>query len=114
MRSNGAPSGLQGRLYPLNSLTTEGLHRPDLPLRCVQYVCRFLLLITAHFILVHRWLFDHPGVLHRDLSFNNIKCRFIEETSTKWEPELNVYGVLTDYGLSSWKKDLENYLTSSL
>ena len=61
--------------------------------------------------LVHRWLYDQPGILHRDLSFNNIMCRFIDGTNAEGRPEKKVYGVLTDYDLSSWKKDLETDYT---
>ena len=56
----------------------------------------------AYSSLVHRWLYDHPGILHRDLSFNNIMYRLVK---VKGEPK--VYGVLTDYDLSSWTKSLK-------
>ena len=32
--------------------------------------------------------------------------RFIEEMNAKGEPERRVYGVLTDYDLSSWTEEL--------
>ena len=35
-------------------------------------------------------------------------CRLIKEINAKGESEQKVYGVLTDYDLSSWKEDLEN------
>jgi len=60
---------------------------------------------------VHRWLFDCPGILHRDLSPNNIMCRLIKEMNAQGKSEQQVYGVLTDYDLSSWKKDLNNDYT---
>lgn len=47
--------------------------------------------------LVHRWLYDHAGILHGDLSPGNIMYRIIES---------QVHGVLTDYDLSSWKTAL--------
>ena len=63
---------------------------------------------------VHRWLFDCPGILHRDLSPNNIMCRLIEEINAQGKSEQQVYGVLTDFDLSSWKKDLDdNYTRTS-
>ena len=38
-------------------------------------------------------------------------CRLIEEADVKGGSERKVYGVLTDYDLSSWRKDLENDYT---
>ena len=78
-------------------------------MQCVPFLlpdCR--LLTTA---IVHRWLYDKPGILHRDLSLRNIMCRIIEETNVDGERERKVYGVLMDYDLSSWTKDLNNGLT---
>ena len=60
---------------------------------------------------VHRWLFDCPGILHRDLSPNNIMCRLIKEINAQGKSEQQVYGVLTDYDLSSWEKDLNDDYT---
>ena len=60
---------------------------------------------------VHRWLHDSPGILHRDLSFNNIMCRTFKDKSANGEDEERVYGVLTDYDLSSWTADLANDYT---
>ena len=68
---------------------------------------------STHPALVHRWLFDIPGILHRDLSPNNIMCRFIEEMNASGKLERKVYGVLTDYDLSSWKEALENDYAST-
>ena len=50
---------------------------------------------------VHYWLYKYAGILHRDLSPNNIMCRFIEEENAEGTKERKVYGVLTDYDLSS-------------
>ena len=59
--------------------------------------------------LVHRWLHDYSGILHRDLSLNNIMCRIVEKENGKGKPlERKVYGVLTDYDLSSWTKELRS------
>ena len=38
-------------------------------------------------------------------------CRLIEGLNAKEESERKVYGVLTDYDLSSWRKDLQNHYT---
>ena len=41
-------------------------------------------------------------------------CRLIEEINAQGKSEQQVYGVLTDYDLSSWKKDLnDNYTRTS-
>ena len=53
---------------------------------------------------VHRWLFDEPGILHRDLSFNNIMYRPVER---------KVYGPLTDYDLSSCAASLTTEYTKA-
>ena len=50
-----------------------------------------------------------PGVLHRNLSLNNIMCRIV-----KVEDNAHVYGVLTDYNLSSWGASLKSdYIKTS-
>ena len=55
--------------------------------------------------LVHRWLYEVVGILHRDLSPNNIMYRRIEG---------KVYGVLMDFDLSSWTRSLAgNYTKTS-
>jgi len=51
---------------------------------------------------VHQWLYKYAGILHRDLSPNNIMWRFIEEKNAQGSMEQRVYGVLTDYDLSSF------------
>ena len=68
-------------------------------------------LTSAYPALVHRWLFDVPGILHRDLSPHNIMWRLVMEMNARGEQEQKVYGVLTDYDLSSWKKHLPNGYT---
>lgn len=41
---------------------------------------------------VHHWLYKISGILHRDLSLNDIMCRFFEEVNTDGGVELKVYG----------------------
>jgi serine/threonine protein kinase len=72
-----------------------------------------LLVPSTYTVLVHRWLHDHPGILHRDPSPNNIMCRIIEEPNAAGEPSRKVYGVLTDYDLSSWTVCLKNDYTKT-
>ena len=57
---------------------------------------------SAHADLVHHWLYKQVGILHRDLSLNNIMYRTIEKENDAGVTEEKVYGVLTDYDLSSW------------
>ena len=66
-----------------------------------------LLDYDTHASSVHRWLHDRVGILHRDLSLNNIMCRIIKEKNKAGVREIKeVYGVLTDYDLSSWTASL--------
>ena len=51
---------------------------------------------------VHQWLYKYAGIIHRDLSPNNIMWRFIKEKNTQGSMEQRVYGVLADYDLSSF------------
>ena len=60
---------------------------------------------------VHRWLHDYPGILHRDLSPRNIMHRLIERVIAESESKRKVYGVLTNFHLSSWRDNPENDLT---
>ena len=57
--------------------------------------------------LAHRWLYDVAGILHCDLSPDNIMCQWIDGTNANREQEKQAYGVLTDYDLLSWVKDLK-------
>jgi len=76
---------------------------------CVRFSSRVPYAYTGS---VHRWLLDVPGILHRDLSFNNIMCRVIKELNGEKETE-HVYGVLTDYDLSSWAASLTKDYTKT-
>ena len=78
----------------------------------VDFIC-FLLPYT-HASLVHRWLYEHVGILHRDLSLNNIMCRIIKEMNSAGVREVKeVYGVLTDYDLSLWTASLTSDYTKT-
>jgi len=106
---------VQERLYPLKSLgKVRDIGQVFLDVACSTCFHFAPRLTSTYSHLVHRWLYDYPGILHRDLSLNNIMCRFIEEMNAEGESEQKVYGVLTDYDLSSWKKDLQtNYTRTS-
>jgi len=75
---------------------------------CVRFSPRFQ---CAYASSVHRWLLDVPGILHRDLSLNNIMCRIVKELGA--EDKIHVYGVLTDYDLSSWVASLRTDYTKT-
>jgi hypothetical protein len=53
----------------------------------------------------HHWLYAVPGILHRDISPNNIMCRYVNRVIRGTRTRV-AYGVLMDYDLSSWTKDL--------
>jgi len=98
---------IQEQLYPLKSLANvKDIGQVLLDVACGECIPSAFQLLFTYPVLVHRWLYNHPGILHRDLSFNNIMYRLIEEMKANGEKEHKVYGVLTDYNLSSWKKDL--------
>ncbi|KAF8915089.1 hypothetical protein CPB85DRAFT_1433285 [Mucidula mucida] len=54
----------------------------------------------------HKWLYDNPRILHRDISMSNIMYRF--------DNDHNVCGVLNDMDLSSDLEDLEDLKATSL
>ncbi|KAF8915070.1 hypothetical protein CPB85DRAFT_1295551 [Mucidula mucida] len=54
----------------------------------------------------HKWLYDNPRILHRDISMSNIMYRF--------DDDHNVCGVLNDMDLSSDLNDLEDLKATSL
>ena len=98
---------IQERLYPLSTLTDAR----EVAQVLVDIMCSvYFHLIPSHstltpVCLVYWWLYEHVGILHRDLSINNIMCRWMRG---------KVYGVLVDYDLASWKDDLgKNYKKTS-
>jgi len=101
---------IQERLYSIKALTNvRDIGQVFLDVACstcVPFSPRFPCTYSCS---VHRWLFDEPGILHRDLSFNNIMCRIIKELGAKDK----VYGVLTDYDLSSWAASLRTDYTKT-
>ena len=101
---------IQERLHSLKSLTNvKDIGQVFLDIACSMRVPFSPRLPYAHSGPVHRWLLDQPGILHRDLSFKNIMCRIIKKLGAKDE----VYGVLTDYDLSSWAASLKNDYTKT-
>jgi len=96
---------IQERLYPLKSLSNvRDIGQVFVDVIGGTCIPPIFLFTYAHPNAVHRWLFDVPGILHRDPSLNNIMFRVVKK---------KVYGVLTDYDLSSWKEDLEGKYTKT-
>jgi hypothetical protein len=91
---------IQELLYPLKSLASvKEIGQVFVDVTCGT--CVLPLLDSRPLTVVpsvHQWLYEYVGILHRDLSPNNIMCRIIEGENA----ERKVYGVLTDYDLSSW------------
>jgi len=101
---------IQERLYSIKALTNvRDIGQVFLDVACSTCVPLSPRFPCAYTCSVHRWLFDKPGILHRDLSFNNIMCRIIKELGGKDK----VYGVLTDYDLSSWAASLKTDYTKT-
>ena len=48
------------------------------------------------------------GILHRDLSLSNIMVRTVERKNGAGNVVKKVYGVLTDFDISSWTEDLKD------
>ena len=89
---------IQERLYPLKTLASVR----DIAQVLVDVACSTWFSFTSWVPhtdawLVHRWLYEVVGILHRDLSPNNIMYRIIKG---------KVHGVLTDYDLASWTASL--------
>ena len=97
---------VQERLYPLKTLTNaKDIGQVLLDVACSECFSLGSGTRWTHAGLVHRWLYERAGILHRDLSLNNIMYRIIDG---------KVHGVLTDYDLASWKASLtSNYQKTS-
>jgi hypothetical protein len=96
---------IQERLYPLKTLANvKDIAQVLLDVACSTWVLFPPRLPSIYASLVHRWLHDHAGVLHSDLSLNNIMYRIVKEMNAAGVEEEKVYGVLTDYDLSSWTR----------
>ena len=99
---------IQERLYSIKTLmNVRDIGQVFLDVACSTYIHLSPRFPCVYARLVHRWLFDEPGILHRDLSLNNIMWRLVEEMNAEGVREQKVHGVLTDYDLSSWKEDLK-------
>ena len=90
---------IQERLYPLKTLkNVREIAQVLVDIICSGYFDLILSRWTLMPVrLVHWWLYDKVGILHRDLSLNNIMYRRILG---------KVYGVLVDYDLASWRESL--------
>ena len=106
---------IQERLYPLKLLANmKDIGQVLLDVACSKCIPSAFQLPLTYPVLVHRWLYDHPGILHCDLSFNNIMYHLLKEMNTNREKVYKVYGVLTNYDLSLWTDSLNpNYTKTS-
>jgi len=96
---------IQERLHPLKTLTdVKDIAQVLVDVACGTWFSLVSWLPYAHVGSVHRWLYDVAGILHRDLSMNNIMYRIVEG---------KVHGVLTDYDLSSWTASLNSDYTKT-
>jgi len=96
---------IQERLYPLKTLTdVKDIAQVLVDVACGAWFSVVSRLPYAHAGIVHRWLYEVAGILHRDLSMSNIMYRIIGG---------KVYGVLTDYDLSSWVASLNSDYTKT-
>ena len=69
---------IQERLHPLKALTdVREFGQVFLGIACGKCLLTPQLLLT-YCAVVHRWLYDRPGILYRDLSPNNIMCRIVK------------------------------------
>ena len=98
---------IQERLYPLKTLTNaRDIAQVLLDVLCSTHSSFASWLSYTHAGSVHRWLYEQVGILHRDLSLNNIMYRRVKEENDDGAIEEKVCGVLTDYDLSSWTASL--------
>ncbi|KAF5381483.1 hypothetical protein D9757_008133 [Collybiopsis confluens] len=99
---------LQGRLksqfedaYEMRSLRATVLEKLE-PLSSLKSAREFAQ-VFYDILQIHRWLYEHPRILHRDLSMANIMYRREGD---------NVYGVLNDFDLSSFRTRMDEGPTS--
>jgi len=96
---------IQERLYPLKTLTNvKDIAQVLLDVACSTCFSFASRLAHTDAWPVHRWLYELVGILHRDLSPNNIMYRIIRG---------KVHGVLTDYDLASWTASLTRDYTKT-
>ena len=96
---------IQERLYPLKTLTdVKNIAQVLVDVACGTWFLFASWLPHAHIGLVHRWLYEVAGILHRDISMNNIMYRTVGG---------KVHGVLTDYDLSSWTASMNSDYTKT-
>jgi hypothetical protein len=93
------------KLYPLKELY-DPRDIAQVFFDVLQSEC-YLIGHTIHFSLiiceVHQWLYEQPGILHRDLSMGNIMWHHVDG---------KVHGVLNDYDLASFEQDKDKGPTS--
>ena len=103
---------IQEQLHPLKSLTNvKDIGQVFLDVACGTRIGSTSRPRPAYPTSVHHWLHKYPGILHRDISLNNIMYRVTKEKGGIMERR--VYGVLTDYDLSSWTETLNDGYTKT-
>ncbi|KAF5381478.1 hypothetical protein D9757_008123 [Collybiopsis confluens] len=90
-----------GEAYESCSLRSTVLEKLE-PLSSLKSAREFAQ-VFYDILQIHRWLYEHPGILHRDLSMANIMYRREGD---------NVYGVLNDFDLSLFHKCVDEGPTS--
>ncbi|KAF5358716.1 hypothetical protein D9757_013032 [Collybiopsis confluens] len=90
-----------GDAYESCSLCATVLEKLE-PLSSVRSAREFAQ-VFYDILQIHRWLYEHPRILHHDLSMANIMYRREGD---------NVYGVLNDFDLSSFRTRMDEGPTS--
>ncbi|KAF5365039.1 hypothetical protein D9757_013097 [Collybiopsis confluens] len=85
----------------MRSLRVVVMEKPE-PLSSLRSAREFAQ-VFYDILQIHRWLYKHPKILHCDLSMANIMFRREGD---------EVYGVLNDFDLSSFRSRMDKDLTS--
>ncbi|KAF5367246.1 hypothetical protein D9757_011698 [Collybiopsis confluens] len=104
LRRGHLPSRLSSHFpaeYEMRSLRATVLEKLE-PLHTLKSAREFAQ-VFFDILQIHRWLYEHPQILHRDLSMANIMYRREDD---------KVYGALSDFDLSSFRDSMNDGPTS--